>query len=170
MRFEEQGTIDNTRYTIVPRTLNFVTIDDQLLLLRGAPDKRIWPNRLNGLGGHIEPHETPEEGARREIREEAGLAVASLRLGAIIHVAGRQPDPGVILMVYVAQAICRTTIASSEGTLDWYPLDDLPYGEMVQDLPRLLPLLFDAERTHRFVYGHYTTTTDGEMRFRFDCV
>ena len=55
MRFEEQGTIGNTRYSVVPRTLSFVLCGSLLLLLRGTPSKRLWANRLNGLGGHLEP-------------------------------------------------------------------------------------------------------------------
>ena len=45
------------RYQVVPRTLCFVTHEDAVLLLKGAPTKRIWPGRYNGLGGHVEPDE-----------------------------------------------------------------------------------------------------------------
>ena len=42
------------RYQVVPRTLCFIIHDDDVLLLRGAPTKRIWPNKYNGVGGHVE--------------------------------------------------------------------------------------------------------------------
>ncbi|NLX42660.1 MAG: NUDIX domain-containing protein, partial [Chloroflexi bacterium] len=74
MRFDEQGTMNTTRYLVVPRTLCFISTESQLLLLRGAPDKRLWANLLNGLGGHLEPGEDPLSGARRELCEEAGLS------------------------------------------------------------------------------------------------
>lgn len=43
------------------------------LIRKNRPD---WQKgRLNGIGGHIEPGETPEEAIVREFREEAGATV-----------------------------------------------------------------------------------------------
>ena len=62
MNVSEQGTVEpaGRRYHVIPRTLIFVTSRNPLtgagevLLLKGAPDKRLWANRYNGLGGHVE--------------------------------------------------------------------------------------------------------------------
>lgn len=167
MQFEEQGTLGSERYTVVPRTLIFITAGDDLLLLRGAPTKRIWPNRLNGLGGHIEAAESPLQSARREIREEAGLEVDTLDLRGIIHVAGSQGAAGVMLLVYIGTSHTQITHPSAEGSLEWHALADLPYDEMVEDLPHLLPLLFDRQRRESFVYGHYATDSGGKMHYSF---
>ncbi|WP_160146182.1 NUDIX domain-containing protein [Dictyobacter aurantiacus] len=45
-------------------------------------------------GGHIEPGETPEEAARREIYEETGTRVGALRFFGYqhLHVSGPMPD------------------------------------------------------------------------------
>ena len=56
---DEQGVPDSAkRYKTIPRTLCFVCNGDDVLLLKGAPDKRLWANRLNGVGSHVEgkPH------------------------------------------------------------------------------------------------------------------
>jgi len=55
---EEQGVLGHERYVLIPRTLVFLFCGDQVLLLRGAPTKRIWPDRYNGLGGHLERGES----------------------------------------------------------------------------------------------------------------
>jgi len=52
----EQGvTFD--RYAIIPRTLIFITREGpsglEVLLIKGAPTKRLWANRYNGVGGHV---------------------------------------------------------------------------------------------------------------------
>ncbi|MBN2391881.1 MAG: NUDIX domain-containing protein, partial [Anaerolineae bacterium] len=81
-------------YTVIPRVLVFLTRGDEVLLLRGAPDKKLWAGKYNGLGGHIEPGETPHQAAVREVAEEAGLTVTALTLRAVVHVT-LAPAPGV---------------------------------------------------------------------------
>jgi 8-oxo-dGTP diphosphatase len=39
---------------IIPRVAVFLRRNDSYLLLKGAPTKRLWANKYNGLGGHIE--------------------------------------------------------------------------------------------------------------------
>ena len=115
------------RYTVVPRTLCFILQGDDVLLLRGAPNKRLWANRLNGVGGHVEAGESIQAAALREIHEETGLTVRHLRLRGILT-------------------------PSVEGTLAWYPrrifMDDslsehLP--ELMDDLRLLLPRVLAAD-------------------------
>ncbi|MGI6376692.1 MAG: NUDIX domain-containing protein [Anaerolineae bacterium] len=167
MRWEDQGALHNERYTVVPRTLIFVSAERHLLLLRGSPHKRIWPNQLNGIGGHLEPGEHPLGGALRELREEAGLDLPSLDLRGLIHVAGRHPDPGVLLFVFTGEALSRLVRPSHEGALEWHPLDALPYDQMVPDLPHLLPLLVGPQRTAGLVYGHYALDAHRDMHYRY---
>ena len=165
MKWKEQGAAASDRYTVVPRTLIFITAESDLLLLRGAPTKRIWPARLNGIGGHLEAGEDPLDGARREVREETGLELDTLTLRGLIHVAGQALHPGVLLFVYVARTHSRVAQASTEGALEWHPLQALPYDEMVEDLPHLLPLLF-GHAPASLVYGSYQTDAAGEMQYQ----
>lgn len=72
------------------------------------------PNTWTTLGGLIEPGETPEEAARRELVEECGRAPAQLT-----HVAAavRRRSTGELIVVY-----------SYAAAVDW-SLDDLILGE-----------------------------------------
>ena len=79
---EMEQTIMPGKYQAVPRVLCFVTHGDEVLLLRGAPDKRIWPDKYNGVGGHVETGEDILSGARREIYEETGLTVDLAKIAA----------------------------------------------------------------------------------------
>jgi len=166
VQFTEQGTIDNERYTVVPRTLSFVQCEDALLMLRGAPGKRLWANQLNGLGGHLEPGEDPYGGALREIREEAGIQPASLYLRGLVHVSGQATHPGVLLFVYLGRVATRQVHCSNEGTLEWHPLRALPWDEMVPDLPHLLPRLLDAPQGS-MLYAVYDAASDGTLCFHW---
>lgn len=85
--------------------LPFDPIRDRVLLIEqfrvGAHargDAAAW--QLEAIAGRIDPGETPEEAARREALEEAGLT-----LGPLLPVAGYYPSPGAIseyLYSYVA--------------------------------------------------------------------
>jgi len=167
MRWEDQGTADNRRYTVVPRTLSFLLHEGHVLLLRGAPDKRLWANQLNGVGGHLEPDEDPLAGACREILEETGLTVDALALRAIVHIAGTPSGPGVLLFVFVGQTATRQVRSGREGRLAWYPVDDLPWAELVKDLRELLPRILASRPGDAPVYGHYTPDPTGRMTFHF---
>ena len=132
--------VQPSRYQAVPRTLCFVTHGDSVLLLRGAPDRRLWPNLYNGLGGHIERDEDVFSAARREIAEEAGIDVQRLRL---CGVASIETEPGagagILLFVFSAQALSREVRASEEGELEWVPLDRVGELDLVEDLPTIMP-------------------------------
>ncbi|HLB48576.1 MAG TPA: NUDIX domain-containing protein, partial [Anaerolineales bacterium] len=61
----DQG-IRPERYQLIPRVLIFITHGREVLLLKGAPTKRIWASKYNGVGGHVERGEDFISAARRE--------------------------------------------------------------------------------------------------------
>ena len=120
------------------RTLSFVTDGDEVLMLRGAPTKRLYANLYNGLGGHLESGEDVLACVRREVSEEAGLELAAVRLRAIVNVdeAGKH---GVLLCVFLAKPAGRQVTPSGEGSLAWVRRADLPDLDLVPDLRQVLP-------------------------------
>jgi len=50
------------RWLVIPRTLCFVTHGDDVLLLKRAGHKRVYPGLYNGVGGHLERDEDPLTG------------------------------------------------------------------------------------------------------------
>ncbi|MGQ9466213.1 MAG: NUDIX hydrolase [Anaerolineae bacterium] len=123
---------------VIPRVLCFITHGDDVLLLHGAPNKRLWANRYNGIGGHLEPGEDVYSAARREIREEAGIPITELRLRGIIHVAPEGDEPGVLLFVFTARALSRDVQASAEGQPVWVARDQIGALDVVEDVPVVL--------------------------------
>jgi 8-oxo-dGTP diphosphatase len=147
MSAEEQG-LTRDRYLFVPRVLVFIRSGGDLLLLKGAPDKRNWPGLYNGIGGHVERGESVYEAAVREIVEETGLTVRDLVLRGIAAIDANDPGLGIIMFIFTAWADSRTAHSSPEGELIWFPVDQLPpAAEMVADLPIIIPIVLAADHT-----------------------
>ena len=154
---QDQGVQKSVnRYKAVPRTLCFITHGQDVLLLRGAPTKRIWPNKYNGVGGHVEADEDIVTSAIREMKEEAGLDVADVRLRGIINVDAGQPT-GILVFVFTARALGREVAPSHEGTLEWIRQDQVTTVDLVEDLPQLLPrvLAMRPDEPPFFARYHY---------------
>ncbi len=164
----DQGVADlRGRYLVVPRTLCFITHGDDVLLLRGAPDKRIWPGQYNGIGGHVEPGEDVYTAALREIREEAGLEVTDLRLCGVINVCPSPEGAGVLLFVFAARALHREVRPSAEGTPEWIPRDRIGDLDLVEDLPVLLPRVLAMGRDDPPFFAHYAYDEEDRLVVRF---
>jgi 8-oxo-dGTP diphosphatase len=141
MPASDQGVAASAhRYQLVPRVLCFVFVDEAVLLLKGAADKKIWPGKYNGLGGHVERGESVLAAARREVREEAGLEVDELRLRGVVTIDTGEAA-GIGLFVFTAQAVSRELVPSTEGTLEWVPFERVAALDTVGDLPLLLTYL-----------------------------
>ena len=131
-------------------TLVFVVKDGKILLI----DKKtgIGKGKINGPGGKLEDGESPEQRARRDIREELGIHVSNLQYygqhrfqlveGLSIHV-----------WVYKTETFEGTPTESDEADPFWVALDEIPYDRMWEDDRIWLPMMLRGERFHgRWVF------------------
>jgi 8-oxo-dGTP diphosphatase len=150
---------------VLPRVLIFITRGERVLLLRGAPDKPLWPNRYNGLGGHVEQGEDILGAARRELLEEAGIQ-ADLRLcGTLLVDTGRNPG----VAVYVLRGDYRGEVLqpSAEGNLEWVEWEAVSSLPCVEDLPVLLARLHSMKPDAPPFSAHSFYDADGRLVIEF---
>lgn len=101
--------------------------------------------KWNGLGGKLEPGETPEECARREVYEEAGLLATELRLNGFITFPLFDTEHDWYVFVFTCAAFGGQPRASDEGDLHWIPDDELTGLELHEGDRVFLPWL-DRDR------------------------
>ncbi len=154
------------RYTAIPRVLVFVFRDDEVLLLKGAPTRRIWPGRYNGIGGHVEAKEDVYTAARREVMEESGIEVRDLRLRGVINIDVARPT-GVMLFVFTACAADDRVCPSAEGTPEWVSRQRIKDLEVVEDLPVLLERIATMDDHTSPFFARYSYDEAGRLQIAF---
>ncbi len=107
-------------------TLCYVKQEGQTLMvhrIKKANDMHM--GKWNGLGGKLEPGETPEECALREIFEESGLSVRNPQLKGFITFPAFDDFEDWYVFVYVVTDFEGDLIDSPEGNLQWVNNSDL---------------------------------------------
>jgi 8-oxo-dGTP diphosphatase len=165
MPVSDQG-VSSDRYLLIPRTLIFLTRGESVLLLKGAPDKRLWPNQYNGVGGHVEAGEDILSSAKRELLEETGVIPDTLWLCGTVTV-DTQESIGIGIYVYAGTCSAGKPHPSPEGKLEWVAFEELPSLPLVEDLTILLPKVLSQSREDAPFSAHYHYDSSGKIQIRF---
>jgi 8-oxo-dGTP diphosphatase len=96
-----------------------------LMVHRIKKENDMHAGKWNGLGGKLEPGETPEECAAREIREESGLVIAKPLLKGILTFPMFDGDEDWYAFVFLVREFQGHLIDSPEGFLKWIPDEEL---------------------------------------------
>ena len=84
--------------------------------------KEPFKDRLNFVGGKVEPGETSEDAAYRELQEETGITRRQIRLFRLMDLTYYYQD--FILEIYVGRLSKNVVLKEETNPLLWLPLDE----------------------------------------------
>jgi len=120
-----------------------------LMIYRNKKQNDYHEGKWNGLGGKFEPGESPEECALREIEEESGLIVKSVKMKGFITFPLFDGKDDWYVFLFTADEFVRKDsfgegelIDSPEGRLEWIPNDKLTEINLWEGDKIFLPWLF----------------------------
>ena len=90
-----------------------------LMIHRIKKQDDMHAGKWNGLGGKLEPGESPEDCVVREVREESGLLVQNPELRGVLTFPRFSKDEDWYVFVFVAESFTGVVIDSQEGVLQW---------------------------------------------------
>lgn len=96
-----------------------------LMIHRIKKENDMHQGKWNGLGGKLDPGETPEECVIREVREESGLAIVDPLLKGFLTFPGFANDEDWYAFVFLARKFKGHLIDSKEGVLRWINDEEL---------------------------------------------
>lgn len=103
--------------------------------------------RWNGFGGHVEGNETIEAAARREVFEEASIAVRDMEKMGVIHFGwASKPNHELEVHIFRTSKFDGEPTESEEMKPGWFHVDDIPYHAMWKDDPYWLPMLLAGKK------------------------
>lgn len=129
-------------------------------VLLGLKKTGFGAGKIVGLGGHVEPGESPAQAVVREVEEESGIRVdpSHLRdLGVVTFRFPARPEWDAVVWVFGADRFSGLAVESDEIVPEWFSFDELPLTKMWDDARLWLP---------RVLAGEYVTA---EIAFAEDC-
>ena len=112
-----------------------------LMIHRVKKANDIHAGKWNGLGGKLEPGESPEECVVREVLEESGLRATRLHLKGFLTFPLFAANEDWYAFVFVVDEFGGELIDSPEGDLEWIDDDKLLSLNLWEGDLLFLPLL-----------------------------
>lgn len=135
-------------------------------LIHGSPPRQVLlglkkvgfgAGKYTGFGGKVQPGETPEAAAIRELEEEAGVQVRQKNLrpmGQFVFLFPAQSSWSQLVHVFMAESWKGTPKESREMVPAWFSIDEIPVDRMWEDGAYWLPHILSGEPIQaRFVFG-----------------
>ena len=142
--------MSSTPYTPILGTLGYILSPcgtKVLMVHRNAREDDTHLGKYNGLGGKMEPDEDVAACMRREIREEAGIEVESMRLRGTINWTGfgKNGEDWLGFIFRIERFRGEPHPENEEGPLEWVEIARLQELPLWEGDKHFLPLVFDDD-------------------------
>lgn len=125
-------------------TLVIVHHADRVLL--GMKKRGFGAGRWNGFGGKVQPDETLEEAAKREVFEEAGIHLANLEERGVLTFTFEHNDDEFEVHIFSSDLFMGQPHETEEMEPRWFSVHEIPFDQMWKDDPFWFPLFLAGKR------------------------
>ena len=128
---------------------------DRILL--GHKKRGFGKGNINGIGGKLDPGETPEQATVRETYEEIGVTATKFhKVGLVIfdELVYKGERQTCVMHCYIATQWDGDPIETEEILPEWFDIAEVPYKKMWADDEHWLPQVLEGEHIEaRFKYN-----------------
>lgn len=134
-------------------TLTFILRRDQILL--GMKKRGLGAGRWNGFGGKVGAGESIEEAAKRETKEESGVAILRMEAVGRHHFRfAKRPEETLEVHVFRVDAFKWEPKETEEMRPEWFSVKEIPYDDMWPADRSWLPLFLEGKQFRTsFLFG-----------------
>ncbi len=151
-------------------TLCLLLREDELCLAVKKDHKNpgvvVGIGKLNGYGGKVEPGESIEDAAKREVLQEAGVKVRALeKVGTIEYLFPETPRNNQVVHIYLCDRWTGEPRETEEmHAPEWFRLNQIPYSRMWKNDQEWLPLVLKGHKVTGRVEHSETRNYDVKIR------
>lgn len=156
-------------------TLCYLTFDDEVLLLyRNKKQNDFHHGKFIGIGGRLEPGETPLECIQREVKEETGYSLKPKEINFRGYIyfddisrdvnSEDLPAFNWLVFMYNARVSKKNIFMNPEGELKWFKFTDIPYHQMWDGDAIFTPKIL---QTNEIFEAKFLYKNDKVLRYTF---
>ncbi len=156
-------------------TLAYITYENEVLLLyRNKKENDFHQGKYVGIGGRLEPGETPLECIIREIKEESGYELSQSEISFRGYIYFDEinrnkeledlPAFNWLVFIYTVTVKEKIDFENTEGELHWFSKGKIPYENMWGGDRIFTPKLLDTEE---IIEGKFLYKNTGISRWTF---
>jgi len=112
------------------KILTLCIVQEQGRILLGMKKRGFGVGRWNGFGGKVNPDETLEAAALRELKEEAGIKALDLKELGVIEFEFSEKTEILEVHIFQSNRFSGEIIEGEEMRPQWFELDKIPYDQM----------------------------------------
>jgi len=142
----------------------FLRQDGRYLMLERSANKRFAPGVVHPIGGKLEANENPLAGAKRELREEAGVEGKNFRLEAVILEVVPHPQAmpyNWLIFHFSADYAGGHLTPTAEGKFVWLRPKDFPRQKLLPSVRQVIADILNPKTGT--VFATFTYDAKGEI-------